>query len=113
MTDAFFSLVLSDFARDDRFGQDILNESSAHRCNDHLGSEYCPMAVFKHLTGELAGTVVEMNKDVNVIGRLPECDIVLNANGVSRRHAEIRRVGLGYSVVDLDSRNKTFVNQTE
>jgi serine phosphatase RsbU (regulator of sigma subunit) len=71
------------------------------------------MAVLKHLTGELAGTVVELKKDVTVIGRLPDCDIVLNANGVSRRHAEIRRVGLGFSVVDLDSRNKTIVNQSE
>ncbi len=71
------------------------------------------MAVLKHLTGDLAGTVVDLKSDVTVIGRLPECAIVLNANGVSRRHAEIRKVGTGFVVVDLDSRNKTLVNDTE
>ena len=43
------------------------------------------MAVLKHMTGDLAGTIVDLKKDVTVIGRLPECDIILNANGVSRR----------------------------
>ena len=71
------------------------------------------MAVLKHLTGDLAGTVVELKADVTVIGRLPECGIVLGANGVSRRHAEIRKVGFAFVVVDLDSRNKTLVNDTE
>src|SRR5580692_3998749 len=71
------------------------------------------MAVLKLMTGDLAGTIVDLKKDVTVIGRLPECDIILNANGVSRRHAEIRKVGMGFVVVDLESRNKTIVNQTE
>ena len=71
------------------------------------------MAVLKHLSGDLAGTVVDLKKDVTVIGRLPECDIILAANGVSRRHAEIRKVGPAFIVVDLDSRNKTLVNGTE
>ena len=71
------------------------------------------MAVLKHLTGDLAGTLVDLKKDVTVIGRLPECDIILAANGVSRRHAEIRKVGPGFCVVDLESRNKTLVNDTE
>lgn len=68
------------------------------------------MATLEHVTGDLAGTRVELKADVTVIGRLPECDIVLAANGVSRRHAEIRKVGPNFCVVDLDSRNKTLVN---
>jgi serine phosphatase RsbU (regulator of sigma subunit)/pSer/pThr/pTyr-binding forkhead associated (FHA) protein len=70
------------------------------------------MAVLKHVTGENAGTVVDLKNDVTVIGRLPECDIVLATGGVSRRHAEIRKAGDAFVVVDLDSRNKTFVNDT-
>ena len=76
-------------------------------------SEYCRMAVLEHVTGELAGTPVDLKNDVTVIGRLPECDIILSTNGVSRRHAEIRKIGLAFYLVDLDSRNKTFVNDTE
>ena len=64
------------------------------------------MAVLKHVTGELAGTVADLNTDVTVIGRLPECNIILAANGVSRRHAEIRKGGRNFVVVDLDSRTR-------
>jgi serine phosphatase RsbU (regulator of sigma subunit) len=71
------------------------------------------MAVLKHVTGDLAGTLVELKSDLTVIGRLPECDIILAPIGVSRRHAEIRKVGTGYFLVDLDSRNKTILNDTE
>jgi phosphoserine phosphatase RsbU/P len=71
------------------------------------------MAVLKQVTGDLAGTLVDLKSDVTVIGRLPECDIILAPIGVSRRHAEIRKVGPAFHLVDLDSRNKTVVNDTE
>jgi len=70
------------------------------------------MAVLKQVTGDLAGTLVELKSDVTVIGRLPECDIILATNGVSRRHAEIRKVGHAFSLTDLNSLNKTLVNNT-
>ena len=70
------------------------------------------MAVLKQVTGDLAGTLVELKSDVTVIGRLPECDIFLATNGVSRRHAEIRKVGPAFFLVDLNSLNKTLVNDT-
>ena len=71
------------------------------------------MAVLKQVTGDLAGTLVELKGDVTVIGRLAECDIILTPIGVSRRHAEIRKTGPNFAVVDLDSRNKTLVNNIE
>jgi sigma-B regulation protein RsbU (phosphoserine phosphatase) len=70
------------------------------------------MAVLKAVTGELAGTLVDLKSDVTVIGRLPECDVILATNGVSRRHAEVRKVGTSVFLVDLDSLNKTLVNGT-
>jgi phosphoserine phosphatase RsbU/P len=71
------------------------------------------MAVLKHVTGDLAGTLIELKSDVTVIGRLPECNIILAPTGVSRRHAEIRKVGPTFLLVDLGSRNKTLLNDTE
>jgi len=71
------------------------------------------MAALQHLTGALAGTLINLENDVTVIGRLPECDIVLEPIGVSRRHAEIHKDGTSYSLVDLGSRNKTILNGTE
>ena len=46
-----------------------------------------------------------------VIGRLPECDIILSDPNISRRHAEIRPAGNGgYEVADLGSTNGTKLN---
>lgn len=44
------------------------------------------------------------------LGRLPECDVVLNDPNVSRRHAEFRRTADGVVVTDLGSTNGTRVN---
>lgn len=44
-----------------------------------------------------------------VIGRDDDCDLVVAAQNVSRRHAVIRKVGTGYTVTD-ESANGTFVN---
>jgi sigma-B regulation protein RsbU (phosphoserine phosphatase) len=72
------------------------------------------MAILKRVTGAPAGQLIELKHDSTLIGRLPECHIVLDSNGVSRRHAEIRRVGNNAFVIsDLHSRNKTLVNNTE
>ena len=45
-----------------------------------------------------------------VIGRSNECDIFINDNSVSRRHACIELRTDGYYAVDLQSMNGTFVN---
>ncbi len=44
------------------------------------------------------------------IGRDPQCDVVLNHPGVSRRHASLRIVGGGCVVTDLQSSAGSFVN---
>jgi hypothetical protein len=56
------------------------------------------------------GRDVSLDQGVTVIGRSSGCDIVVDDPNVSRRHAEIRRLGEGYSLVDLGSTNGTEVN---
>jgi pSer/pThr/pTyr-binding forkhead associated (FHA) protein len=57
------------------------------------------------------GSAQEISQRVTVIGRSSECDIALSGDpNVSRRHAEVRRIGDGYSLVDLGSTNGTEVN---
>ncbi len=45
-----------------------------------------------------------------VLGRSRECDIQVADGNVSRRHAEVTRVGDDYWLVDLGSTNGTEVN---
>lgn len=56
------------------------------------------------------GSRVQIGEEPVSIGRLPECDVVLADPNVSRRHAEVRRQGNGFVVVDLGSTNGTRVN---
>lgn len=54
--------------------------------------------------------VVELGTAKVRLGRLPDCDIVLQDPGISREHAELTPSGSGWEVRDLGSRNGTFVN---
>ena len=56
------------------------------------------------------GRRVAVGEDPVTVGRLPECDVVLSDPNVSRRHAEVRRRGNDFIVVDLGSTNGTRVN---
>jgi pSer/pThr/pTyr-binding forkhead associated (FHA) protein len=47
-----------------------------------------------------------------VIGRGEEATIVVESASVSRRHAQLKRVGIGFSCEDLGSANGVFVNGT-
>ena len=53
---------------------------------------------------------VQIAGDPITIGRLPDCDIVLPNEEVSRQHAEVRREEGGFVLVDLDSLNGTKLN---
>lgn len=57
-----------------------------------------------------SGERLPLGEAVVTIGRAPGSTIVLADPNVSRNHAEIRPVGLGYVVVDLSSTNGTRVN---
>jgi Protein of unknown function (DUF3662)/FHA domain len=61
-------------------------------------------------TLEWDGERIQIENRVTVIGRSSECDVTVPDQNVSRRHAEIRRIGDGYSLVDLGSTNGTEVN---
>jgi Protein of unknown function (DUF3662)/FHA domain len=52
----------------------------------------------------------QLNTDRAVIGRLQGSEVEIQDPGASRRHAEIRRQGPDFVVVDLGSTNGTLVN---
>lgn len=61
-------------------------------------------------TGPLAGQELPIDKPVIALGRGAGCDIVLQDQEASRRHAEIRFSGSDVSITDLGSTNGTFVS---
>ncbi|HUN22978.1 MAG TPA: FHA domain-containing protein [Anaerolineales bacterium] len=62
-------------------------------------------------SGPLAGQEINIEKTETLIGRDAACDVVLNAPGVSRRHARLSLLPNGtIQIEDLGSANGTYVN---
>jgi hypothetical protein len=52
-----------------------------------------------------------LDKPVITLGRMSDCDVVVNDPGASRHHAEVRVDGSRYVLVDLGSTNGTKVSE--
>lgn len=61
-------------------------------------------------TGKLEGARWVLEQDQVLIGRGPECDLVVPDRQVSRHHARIQRRESGYALEDLGSKNGTHLN---
>jgi hypothetical protein len=61
-------------------------------------------------TLDVDGQPYRMTKQVTVIGRATDADIVLDDPGVSRRHAEVHLLDGQARVIDLGSTNGTYLN---
>ncbi len=69
------------------------------------------MAVLRAIKGLNPGQIFPLEHATAVLGRHPDCDIVLDVKAVSRQHARILRIDGAYHVEDLRSRNGTYVNE--
>jgi serine phosphatase RsbU (regulator of sigma subunit) len=68
------------------------------------------MASLTVIQGGEVGKRFEMSGGVSVVGRSPECDVVLDVAAISRRHAVISEERGLYYIKDNGSRNGTIVN---
>ena len=68
------------------------------------------MATLQVVKGLNPGQVFAIEGQRAVLGRHPDCDIVLDVGAVSRQHAQISLDEGDYFVEDLHSRNGTMVN---
>ncbi len=68
------------------------------------------MANLKVIQGTTPGQLFELHGERSVLGRSPDCEVVLDVAAVSRRHAVITHEGAMFFVQDMGSRNGTFVN---
>ena len=97
------------------FRADLLKEMKSGSNTDSTvsGVEGLPAgsALLVVKRGPNAGSRFLLDQAVTTAGRHPDSDIFLDDVTVSRRHAEFRKNGDSYEVVDVGSLNGTYVNR--
>ncbi|WP_154223638.1 FHA domain-containing protein [Marinicella rhabdoformis] len=68
-----------------------------------------PKFVLRGVSGAYFGKTFPL-RGATVLGRHSECHVCINADGISRKHAQITVEADGLSVKDLGSSNGTYVN---
>lgn len=68
------------------------------------------MAFIEAKNGPQMGHRYDLPGHRSVLGRHPDCHVVVDVGAVSRHHAQIVRDGGTFSIEDLNSRNGTYVN---
>jgi len=72
-------------------------------------------AIIKIIQGNKELYSFEFKEEINeiLIGRHPNCNIIVNHQSVSREHAKLKRDWNGISIYDLSSKNGTFINNVK
>jgi pSer/pThr/pTyr-binding forkhead associated (FHA) protein len=84
--------------------QELDNDSGATRVRAAI-----PKFMLRGVSGAIFGKVFPIQGPM-VIGRAVECDIPVQADEISRRHALVKPTPDGVSVEDLGSSNGTYIN---
>lgn len=74
------------------------------------GGEHKPAFLYVE-RGPGAGQLLEVKQGTVVVGRASVSDLRLQHPSISRRHAQLKRVGEQFYVKDLGSQNGTYVNK--
>jgi two-component system, cell cycle response regulator len=69
-------------------------------------------AYFIIISGRSVGKQFRVTGDRLTVGRQSQCEIMVDDEGVSRKHAFMERTTLGYVLTDNESTNGIFVNGT-
>lgn len=65
---------------------------------------------FIPLEGQMVGELLQIRAPRTVIGKSPDCNIVVNESSISGHHAEFVATANGFRLNDLGSTNGTWVN---
>ena len=108
-----FDQVRARLASSDASAARVPSAAAGLAANDEPGATcvraVLPMFVLRGVTGGAFGRSYALPGPITV-GRSPECDIHIDATGLSRLHARLVPVADGVLVEDLESTNGTFIN---
>jgi len=71
------------------------------------------MAYLVVKNGPEAGKTYVLTQEVYVLGRHPDCDIIIDVGAVSRTHCKLTANDGHFLIEDLGARNRTYLNETQ
>jgi len=95
---------------DDEYLESTLEVTISRDMRSLIGTASQQQALLIVLSGARIGTRSVLAESAVDIGRGSACQLILDADSVSRRHARIEWNGQQHRLVDLGSTNGTFVN---
>lgn len=97
---------------DDEYLESTLEVTISRDMRSLVGTASQQQALLIVLSGARLGTRSILGESAVDIGRGSACQLILDADSVSRRHARIEWSGREHRLIDLGSTNGTFVNGT-
>ncbi len=82
----------------------------AGRALELMASSQSIVPTLQIISGPLAGRVFKLDRELTLIGRNPDCDIVLPPKSVSRKHCAVVRRSGGFELKDMGSTRGTFID---
>ena len=82
----------------------------AGRTDENMLTPQSAIPTLQVMNGASSGRIYQLENEITVIGRNPDCDIVLAPKSVSRKHASIVRKIAGYELKDLGSTRGTYLD---
>jgi diguanylate cyclase (GGDEF)-like protein len=95
---------------DDKTGTLVLKKTTLPGQGTPKAPDNTALLIMLYPANVNLGRRFALHKDEHVIGRLPELDIPVDTDSVSRRHARIVKQADGFWLEDLGSTNGSFVN---
>lgn len=92
--------------------KDKTNVVTGNTLNIQLENAKKDKASLRQINGKFIGRKYPLNKGTNLVGRDPGLDVTIQEDSVSRRHAELIFDGETLQVIDLDSTNGTYINDS-
>jgi phosphoserine phosphatase RsbU/P len=80
------------------------------RAVENMATPQSIIPTLQIVNGAAPGRLYQLDKEITILGRNPDCDIVLAPKSVSRKHAVIVHKVAGYELKDLGSTRGTYVD---